>query len=116
MTELLVVTAIMMVLDLATGFAGAVKTNTVKSCRMRDGLWHKAGFVGMITLAYILQYAAAVADLGITVPAVSAVCIFVILTEAVSVLENLCILNPQIANSPIGKVFSEVGSNNGEVE
>ena len=96
-----------MVLDVATGLAGAVKTGTVQSGKMREGLWHKAGFVGMIACAYLLEYVANVADLGVSVPAVSAVCVFVVVTEAVSVVENLCVLNPQIADSPVGKMFGE---------
>ena len=99
MTELLIVTALAMVLDVVTGVAGAVKSGTLMSGKMREGLWHKAG-------AYLFEFAAGVADLGIAIPATGAVCVWVIVTEAVSVVENLCVLNPQIAESPIGKAFA----------
>ena len=36
-------------------------------------------------------------------PAVGAVCTFVVATEIVSVLENLCALNPDIASLPVVK-------------
>ena len=109
MGELRVITFSAMVLDVATGFAGAIKCGSVQSGRMREGLWHKAGFVGMIAMAYLLEFGAHVADLGVQVPAVSAVCVFVVLTETASILENLCVLNPAIAASPLGSVFGRDG-------
>lgn len=109
MSELLVITLLAMVLDVATGFAGAVKCGSVQSGRMREGLWHKAGFVGMIAMAYLLEFGARVVDLGISIPAVSAVCVFVVLTEAASIMENLCVLNPTVAASPLGSVFGRSG-------
>ena len=56
------------------------------------------------------------ADLGIAVPAVSAVCVFVILTEVVSIVENLCVLNPEIKDSPVGKTLASPGGEPGEKE
>lgn len=109
MTELLIVTASAMLLDVATGFAAALKTGTVKSGKMREGLWHKAGFVGMIAAGFLLEHGAAIADLGVGIPATAAACVWVVMTEAVSILENLCVLNPAIADSPLGKVFTDHG-------
>lgn len=107
MAELLIVTCLAMLLDVATGVAGAVKTNELASGRMREGLWHKAGFCGLIAAAYLFEFAAGHADLGISIPATGAVCVWIVVTEAVSILENLCVINPQIAASPLGKVFAD---------
>ena len=109
MTELLIVTALAMALDVITGVAGAVKSGTVMSVKMRDGLWHKAGFCGLVAMAYLFEYGASLADLGVAIPATGAVCVWVIVTEAVSILENLCVLNPDIAASPLGKIFAARG-------
>lgn len=103
--HVLAITAAMIVLDVVVGFAGAVRDKDVQSSKLRDGLWHKAGFVGLIVLAYVIQYAAAYAELGFDVPTVMAVCVYVIVTEAVSVFENLCVLNPHLVNSPMGAIF-----------
>lgn len=116
MENLLIATVLCMALDVATGVAGAVKAGALKSGKMREGLWHKAGFFGLIALAYLLEFAASVADLGISVPAVSAVCVFVILTEVVSIVENLCVLNPDIRDSPVGKTLASPGGEPGEKE
>lgn len=109
------VVTVMMILDILTGFAGAVKTKSIESGKMREGLWHKAGFFGLIALAFAYEVAAIwmnfeVADLGLGVtvpelPAVAAVCVFVFATEAVSICENLCTLNPAIAQLPVIKTL-----------
>ena len=61
--HVLIITAVMIVLDVVVGFAGAVRNKDVQSAKLRDGLWHKAGFVGLIALAYVTQYATLYADL-----------------------------------------------------
>ena len=105
--QILLITAVMIVLDIVFGFAGAVKMKDIQSEKLRNGLWHKAGFIGLIVLAYVIQYAAAHADLRFDVPSVLAVCEYVIVTEIVSVFENLCVLHPELAASPLGKLFSQ---------
>ncbi len=105
------VATVLMALDVATGFAGAAKNKALESGKMREGAWHKAGFFGLIGLAAVweagsLWLGSEVSGLGIAVPdlpAVGAVCTFVVATEIVSVLENLCALNPDIASLPVVK-------------
>lgn len=104
-TELLIITLIMIVLDLLSGFIGAVKEQKVMSEKLRQGLWHKSGFIGLIVLAYIVEYASMRFDLGFQVPTVLAVCIYIIVTEAISIFENLCVLNPDLVQSPLGSIF-----------
>ena len=90
--------------DIFTGIAGGVKEKALNSTALREGLWHKSGFIGLIVLAYILEVATLYIDLGFELPSVVAVCIYVIVTECVSIFENLCILNPEIAKSPLGQI------------
>lgn len=104
-TDVLIITLIMIVLDLISGFIGAIKEKNIQSEKMRQGLWHKSGFIGLIVLAYVIQYASMRLDLGFEVPTVLAVCIYIIVTEAISIFENLCVLNPDIVNSPLGSIF-----------
>lgn len=113
---LLAVTAACMVLDVVTGVAKGAMAGALDSKVMREGLWHKAGFVGLIVLAYVLQFASRLVDLGIDLPAIEAVCGFVILTEAVSVAENLCSLNPSIASSPLGTILAGHGAAGGHAD
>ena len=106
-----VLVVVMMVLDIITGFAGAAKNKSIESGKMREGLWHKAGYCGLVILAFVYEVAAIwmnfeVAELGLGIsvpqlPAVSAVCVFIVATEIVSIIENLCVLNPNIAKLPV---------------
>lgn len=110
------IATVMMVLDIISGLAGAAKESVIQSGKMREGLWHKAGYFGLIALAAVYEVATVyinfeVAELGIgmtapEIPAVTAVCAFVVLTEVVSIVENLCVLNPDIAKLPVIKTLA----------
>ena len=97
---------VLMGLDILLGLAGAVKDKNVRSSRMREGLWHKAGSIGLIVLAYILEVAVDHVDLGLVFPGVLAVCGYIIVMEVGSCLENLVILNPELKHSPVMQVFA----------
>lgn len=104
-SRFLIVTCVFILLDVLLGVAGAVKNNNLQSAKLREGLWHKVGFFGLILFAGLFEYCSTLVDLGVDVPAVATVCIYVVVTEAVSIIENLCILNPEIAKSPLGTAF-----------
>lgn len=103
--QTLILTFVFILFDLLSGFIAAISEKNVNSEKLRKGLWHKSGFVGLIALAYCLEIAAHYADLGFDVPAVITVCIYIIITEAISIFENLCKLNPAIVKSPLGSIF-----------
>ena len=97
---------VLMGMDILLGLAGAVKDRDVQSSKMREGLWHKAGSIGLIVLAYILEVAVDHVDLGLVFPGVLAVCAYIIVMEVGSCLENLVVLNPELRNNPIMRVFA----------
>lgn len=97
---------VLMGLDILLGLAGAIKDKDVQSSKMREGLWHKAGSIGLIVLAYVLEVAVDHVDLGVIFPGVVIVCAYIILMEVGSCLENLVVLNPELRNNPIMKVFA----------
>lgn len=109
----IVLMVVLMVLDIISGFAGAAKSGVVESGKMREGLWHKAGFIGLVILAIVWEIAvvwinfdAAAKGAGIIIPvmpAVSGVCALIAIIELISIIENLCVLNPQIAQLPFVK-------------
>ena len=100
------VALVLMGLDILLGLAGAVKDRDVQSSKMREGLWHKAGSIGLIVLAYILEVAVDHVDLGLVFPGVLAVCGYIIVMEVGSCLENLVILNPELKHNPVMQVFA----------
>ena len=45
----------LMVLDVLLGYAAAVKGKAVKSAKMREGLWHKTGELGVVAVGDVLD-------------------------------------------------------------
>ena len=102
---IIIITCIFIIFDILTGIAGGIKKKALNSTTLREGLWHKSGFIGLILLAYILEVTSLYIDLGFEIPSIVVVCVYIIITECVSIFENLCILNPEITNSPLGQIF-----------
>lgn len=94
------------VMDLVTGVMQAVANKTVDSTKMRAGLWHKCGFLMTVILAALVEWAMQFVDLGFTLPLFVPVCVFIILTEVVSIFENVCQLSPELANSKLAQLFN----------
>lgn len=105
---IIIITCVFIIFDILTGIAGAIKKKALNSTALRKGLWHKSGFIGLILLAYILEVASLYIDLGFEIPSTVVICVYIIITECVSTFENLCILNPEITNSPLGQIFEHV--------
>ena len=102
---LIVIACVFMVLDLITGFCAAVKNHEVQSTKMKQGLWHKCGFLLAIVFGCLCEYAMSYVDLGFTMPIQVAVCTFIIIIEVMSILENLGKLSPELAASGFLKIF-----------
>ena len=100
----IVVAFVMM--DLVTGVMQAVANKTLDSTKMRAGLWHKCGFIMVIILAALVEWSMQFVDLGFTLPLLIPVCVFIILTEIVSIFENVCKLSPELANSKLAQLFN----------
>lgn len=105
---LFVIPLVFNILDSITGFTAAVANQTVSSSAMREGLFHKLSFIFALILAALLQYASGLLDLGVEIPTLAAVAVFIILTEAVSILENIAEMNPTLANNGFFKIFESV--------
>lgn len=94
------------VLDLVTGIMQAVANKTLDSAKMRAGLWHKCGFIMAVILSALIEWSMQFIDLGFTLPLFVPVCVFIILTEIVSIFENVCHLSPELANSKLAQLFN----------
>lgn len=105
--NLLVILSVFVLLDILTGVVGAVANGNLDSAKMRAGLFHKAAFYCAFALAVALEYAACSLNLGVTVPAASAVVVYIVATEVVSILENICVINPELRNSKFFELFGQ---------
>lgn len=79
--------------DIITGYIQALINKNVDSQKMRNGLLHKILIVIIIILSFVVEYAFSIKFIS------PVVCIYVILMESVSILENL-----KKAGIDIGKI------------
>lgn len=105
---LFVIPIVFSILDIITGFTAAVANKNVSSAAMREGLFHKLGLIFALVLAALLQYASGLLDLGVEVPALGMVAAFVVLTEAVSILENIAAMSPELASNGLFRIFENI--------
>ena len=99
MTNLYIIgiTCAFMLADIVSGFLKAWQAHDIKSQALRNGLYHKSAFLGVIGLAQLTELAAdKIPEIEFDLPITGAICAYIILTEIVSVLENLRDINPDI--------------------
>lgn len=103
----LIIVAVLIVMDYVSGVGKAIKSKDVDSQVMREGLWHKSAYVGVIALALLLEHGQTYLDLGYTLPVVTPACTYIAVTEIASILENLSALNPELANNKVMQIFRQ---------
>lgn len=92
-------------LDVITGFTQAVVNKCVDSTKMKQGLWHKCGFLLAIIFGWLCEFSMIYIDLGFTLPIQNSVCLFIIATEIISILENLAKISPELSDKKFMSIF-----------
>lgn len=109
----LVVVLVFIAFDVATGWLKAFSTGTTDSSIMRQGLFHKLAEIVAVLFGYICQYAFPYIGVEVKIPFASAIATYIVLMETASIVENLAIVNPNLANV-LSKVFDKQKLNGGE--
>lgn len=103
-----------MVVDWLTGIIAAIHTQTVTSHMMKKGLLHKSVYLLILVLASVADILGISGSIGLPLD-LSIVCATAIIAiECSSILENACAVEPKLADSPIGGIFSKVEPKHGE--
>lgn len=105
-----------MVIDVVTGVLKAVKNKELNSTKAREGIYKKASFILFIAFGYLADYAMDYVNMGFNLPAAATICTLIIVTEAISVLENLGQINPDLVKlvAPfLSALNKKEGDNNG---
>lgn len=107
------ITAILIAMDYLSGIAAAASRGDIQSSKMREGLWHKLGEVVAILLAYLVaeegHYIGLPYQINLLIPAVL---IWISVMEITSILENLAILNPDLASAGFLQIFKKTTEEN----
>ena len=103
-----VVTGCFILLDLVTGLIKAFKEKSYTSTVMREGLFHKIGSLLIIAFGVLVDYAQTIVDIGVVIPVATSVCVYIILMEIGSIIENVATINPQILPDKIKSYFKKL--------
>ena len=95
--EIYFIVAGFIVADVITGILQAVYNGDINSTKLRQGLFHKLSEILAVAFSIGIEYACKYIELGIEVPVFKTVSIYICIMELVSVLENLCEINPALA-------------------
>lgn len=97
---------VMMLFDIVSGFVGALVRGNVSSTKMREGIGHKAMLVLLVVLAIFVQtFSLHIGDMGWTVPLITPACVYIIVMEVASVVENVIQAYPALGDTPLVKIF-----------
>lgn len=102
----------LVVIDYITGIIGACINGDFSSSKMREGLFHKLTYLIAVVVAYIIEALAVHYDLGFVTGIVVLVCTWIIITEVGSILENLIIINPSLADNSFMSIFARRAETN----
>lgn len=98
----------LMLLDVLLGYAAAVANKTVKSAKMREGLWHKTGEMSIILVGDVLDgMLLGGIDMPFTAPVTTAMIVYLAINEAVSCMENIVKLDPELGDQRFFRVLMD---------
>lgn len=97
-----------MLLDIVTGLVKSFKEKAYTSTLMREGLYHKCGYILCIVFAVMVDYAQLYLELGINIPLIESVCAYIVLNEIGSIIENLAMINPDLLPDKLKSYFGKL--------
>lgn len=83
--------------DIITGLFKAWHKQNIDSTVLRQGLFNKLSEIIAVAFAAFLQYGSKYVHVGIELPIVAVVSSYICLMEFISVIENICEVNPHLA-------------------
>lgn len=104
------------VLDVVFGLTKAAHAGALSSSKMREGLWHKSAFVGVIALAAVIEVASGHLELGFDVPLIVPACCYIVLNEVMSIVESLAEINPELKGSKLLQLFESAKMDDKEAD
>ena len=91
--------------DLITGFISAIKNKEIKSSKLRDGLFKKVGFLFCYFMAWLVDTYGAYIGFHFGVSILPIIILYVCTTELVSIIENICKINPDLLPEKLMNLF-----------
>ena len=92
-------------LDIITGVIAGLKNKDIQSSKLRDGLFKKVGFILCYFVAWLVDTQGYIIGFEVSVKILPVIIIYVCTTELVSILENICKINPDILPDKLQQIF-----------
>lgn len=91
--------------DLLSGIATAVKEKDLQSSKLRDGIFKKAGFMMCYALAVLIDREGSYIGMKLEVEILPIIVAYVVMTETVSIIENISRLNQELLPDKLLEMF-----------
>lgn len=98
---------LLVIVDFITGLIGHTMREGFSSSKVREGLAHKFTYVIALVLCLILEKIMEYYDLPMVYAGVlySLTYVWIVITETGSILENLVLINPDLADNSFMRIF-----------
>lgn len=101
----IIIALIFNALDLLSGIVASVKNKEVKSSKLRDGLFKKIGFMFCYFIGWLVDTQGYRVGFNIT-NVLPIIILYACTTELVSIIENICKINPDILPEKLLEIFN----------
>ena len=96
--------------DFITGIIKGIKADKrLNSTKLRDGLFKKVGFVLCYILAIGINITQEYIELPFTVNLLPVIVAYVVITEIISIIENICAINSDLVPDNLKKLIGFKG-------
>ena len=109
MVTMAAICSILILMDIVCGIVGAARNKELCSAIMRDGLYNKLGELMLLLLAIFINEVLLIAPfdkIGIPPEIAYAVAIYIAVMEIISIIENICKINPSLPFAKILLMFN----------
>lgn len=99
-------------IDIVSGIIAGIKNKNIESSKLRDGLFKKVGFIFCYILAWLVDTQGSLIGFQISVQILPIIILYVCTTELVSIIENICKINPDLLPDKLMSLFNIQKENN----
>lgn len=93
---IIIIVLVFILFDILTGLIKAIYKEGLNSTYLRQGLFHKLSEILALIGSYGIEFAIQYIELGIDIPVLKCVSGYIALMELISIIENLCSINPKL--------------------
>lgn len=98
---------IFIIIDYITGVINAALKNSISSRKMREGLGHKATYIILLSVCYIIDAIQLNTELNLPTKLFPIVSYGILLIELTSIIENICEINPELKQANFMYIFEK---------